>query len=515
MEIGLHAAPAVAKDIRCGHVVEVKMEGGKAACRFTEGGSILISKFLAAHIVPGDEIDFPQPTDSPSVGVEICVQKKQSAGPSRDLYQGRVNYVARPKPDKRGQFYVRAELSTCRLGISSIHLPCDVVRDYFYVSARGEPWGHQTNLYDVLQITPTASPAELRLAFRLRQLELSAEGASKHDRGTLERAFNILAQPELRSCCDSLLKDSSAPALFPYGGFGSILVAGNRSRDGLTFFATEILSFRPEWRDRRFRAPLRNFDFHDDRAIYRDARRKLDVSLDQSAMPIIWDGTWNQWKHLLGAKVEVQGTFITTGDYRNRGGVWQLVKWETALPSRIEVKVPANIAEQIEMARTRYHRFGKFSDALANIRARIECEPVEREELRNICWDLGLPGDFDIAQINWQPNYEIFFLREISKRAQRLYLFQSEYILELERCVVIETPQPGHATYLFSKCRTMEEFLAIYMTCTKGQIRRNSSNSAEKLGFLGRIAHGTNPRTWLKELRSRLGESMNSESDDQ
>ena len=42
-----------------------------------------------------------------------------------------------------------------------------------------------------------------------------------------------------------------------------------------------------------------------------------------------------------------------------------------------------------------------------------------------------------------------------------------------------------------------------------------SSNSAEKLGFLGRIAHGTNPRTWLKELRSRLGESMNSESDDQ
>ena len=79
---------------------------------------------------------------------------------------------------------------------------------------------------------------------------------------------------------------------------------------------------------------------------------------------------------------------------------------------------------------------------------------MEREELRNICWNLGLPGDFDIAQINWQPNYEIFFLREISKRAQRLYLFQSEYILELERCVVIKTPQPGHATYLFSKYRT-------------------------------------------------------------
>jgi hypothetical protein len=232
-------------------------------------------------------------------------------------------------------------------------------------------------------------------------------------------------------------------------------------------------------------------------------------------MPIAWDATWNQWKHLLGAKVEVQGTFITTGKYRNRSGRWRLVKWETALPSRIEVKVPANIAEQIETARTRYHRFGKFSDALAKIRARIEREPMEREQLRSLCWDLGVPGDFDIAQINWQPNYEALFLRELSKRARRFYLFRSEYILELEGCVVVETPQPGHATYLFSKPQTMAEFLAVYITCTKSDIRRNCGNLAEKLRFLGRIAHGRNPRTWLEQLRSRLGETKNSEADGQ
>ena len=119
------------------------------------------------------------------------------------------------------------------------------------------------------------------------------------------------------------------------------------------------------------------------------------------------------------------------------------------------------------------------------------------------------------GQINWQPTYDALFLRELSKRARRFYLFRNEYILELERCVVIETPQPGHATYLFSKPRTMEEFLAVYVTCTKGEIRRNCGNLAEKLRFLGRIAHGTNPRTWLKELRSRLGESMNAEADGQ
>jgi len=82
------------------------------------------------------------------------------------------------------------------------------------------------SLYDVLRITPTASLAELRVAFKLRQLEFRAAGTPNLDSATLERALNILAQPELRACYDSLLKDSSAPALFRYGGFGSILLAG-------------------------------------------------------------------------------------------------------------------------------------------------------------------------------------------------------------------------------------------------------------------------------------------------
>jgi hypothetical protein len=37
-------------------------------------------------------------------------------------------------------------------------------------------------------------------------------------------------------------------------------------------------------------------------------------------------------------------------------------------------------------------------------------------------------------------------------------------------------------------------------------IRRNRDNVGERLGFLGRIVHGTNPRVWLKEMRRRLGE---------
>jgi hypothetical protein len=58
----------------------------------------------------------------------------------------------------------------------------------------------------------------------------------------------------------------------------------------------------------------------------------------------------------------------------------------------------------------------------------------------------------------------------------------------------------------------MEEFIAVYITSTKEDIRQNRCNIAEKLRFLGRITHGMNPRTWLKELRSRLEEPMDFES---
>ena len=39
-------------------------------------------------------------------------------------------------------------------------------------------------------------------------------------------------------------------------------------------------------------------------------------------------------------------------------------------------------------------------------------------------------------------------------------------------------------------------------------IRRNRDNSAERLGYLGRVIHGTNPRVWLREVRQRIGEQI-------
>ena len=352
------------------------------------------------------------------------------------------------------------------------------------------------------------SPTELRLAFKLRTLELHTARAPDGDIRATERAFNILAHPELRAPYDALLNDPSSPAVFPYGGFGSLVVAGDRSRDGSRFYASRILSFQPERAFRHFRAPLRRVEFHKDHAVYRDSRRKLEVFFDQASLPLFWDSSWNQWKHLLGAKVRISATFIQSGKYQNRADTWHLVKWETALPSRLEATLPANIAEQIAEARQTHHRFGQFAEAIDQVRARIEVTPVEGADLQKLCAALGIPGDFDIAQITWKPDYDAFYYRQLCKRARRLYLFRSEYIFDLERAVIVETPQLGHATYLFSRPASMSEFLSIYRNVTKDDIRHNRGNVAEKLGFLGRLIHGRNPRAWMWELRTRLSEPV-------
>ena len=39
-------------------------------------------------------------------------------------------------------------------------------------------------------------------------------------------------------------------------------------------------------------------------------------------------------------------------------------------------------------------------------------------------------------------------------------------------------------------------------------IRRNRDNVVERLGFLGRVIPGNNPRAWLKEMRQRLEEKV-------
>ena len=475
-------------------------------CVFADSTSIFLSNFLGGFVRTGDELLFPLDLETAEARTHIYIRNTSTQEKRKDLLQAEIGYATQPRKDKRGNLYVSAEVVGGRLAISAIHLRCEELRDYFYVGNRRRAWDRQASLYELLRVNTNVTPAELRLAFRLRTLELRASHASAGELRTLERAFNILAYPQLHASYDALLNDPAAPALFPYNGFGSLLVSGDRSRDGTTFYASRMLSFLPEQNTRRLRVPLRKCTFYDDRAIYRDARRKCEIMFDQSVLPLSWDSTWNQWKHLLGAKVGVRAAFIQSGKYQHHGDAWRLVRWETALPSRIEVTLPVNIAEQVDEACQTHHRFGQFADALGQIRTRTESAPIERADLQKLCAGLGIPGDFDVALITWKADYDAFYYRQLCKRARRLYLFRSEYIFDLEKAVIVEIPQLGHATYLFAKPASMTDFLALYAMATREDILQNRSNMAEKLGFLGRIIHGLKPQAWLNELKVRLGE---------
>jgi hypothetical protein len=489
-------------------VVKTNPTGAKTECLFPDGTSILVSNFLASFIRAGDELLFPLGNEAPAAGAQIYIRKTHPEERRWDVFQAAIGYATQPRKDKRNNLFVSAEVPDSRLGISAINVPCEALRDYFYVGNRRRGWDRQSSFYELLRVNPKVSPAELRLAFKLRTLELGTARAPAGDLRALNRAFNIIARPELRACYDALLNDPTSPTLFLYGGFGSLLVAGDISRDGSTFYASRILSFLPEQKFNHFRAPLRKVAFYSGHAVYRDSRRKLEVLFDQTSLPLQWDSSWNQWKHLLGTKIGLKATFIQSGKYQQRAGAWHLAQWETALPSRIEVALPSDIAEQIAEARKTHHRFGEFSEALDLIRIRIESAPVERADLQKLCAELGFPADFDISLITWKPDYDAFYYKQLCKRARRLYLFQSEYIFDLEKVVIVETPQLGHATYVFSRPTSMPEFLAIYGKVTKEDIRQNRGNVSERLGFLGRLIHDLNARAWLKELKVEIGEPV-------
>lgn len=508
MGAAVSVKPGALSNVCQRRVAKTNPTGAKTECLFADGTSILVSNFLASFIRAGDELLFPLGYEAAAAGTQIYIRKTQPEERRWDVFQAEIGYAKQPRKDKRNNLFVSAEVPNPQLDISAISLRCEALRDYFYVCNRRRGWDRQSSFYELLRVNPKVSAAELRLAFKLRTLELRTTNAPTGDLRALNRAFNILARPELRGCYDALLNEPTSPAIFPYGGFGSLVVAGDISRDGSTFYASRILSFLPEQKFKHFRAQLRRVAFYNDRAIYRDSRRKLEILFDQTSLPLLWDSSWNQWKHLLGAKIGVEATFVQSGKYYHHAGVWNLAQWETALPTSIEVALPSNIVEQIADARKTHHRFGEFSEALDLIRARIESAPVERTDLQKLCAELGIPADFDISLITWKPDYDAFYYKQLYKRARRLYLFQSEYIFDLERAVIIETPRLGHATYLFSKPINMTGFLALYGSVTKADIRHNRSNVAERLGFLGRLIHGLNPKGWLKELKLRFGEAV-------
>jgi hypothetical protein len=361
-------------------IIELIPRPNSFRCAFVDGTDTEIPAFLGRFLRPYDRLVLLSPANTDA----LIRRELPRARPQQFLF-ATIGYVSRPKASVGGGVLVRADLPHCSGRPKSLFLADSALRRYFYL-LDGDT-GHPS-LYALLGAAETASPGDLRLAWRLRSLESDVAG-SQRERAQIERAFNVLAHPDLRNSYDAMRKDEDAPALFPYGGFGSILVEGRLSENGEAFFADRILAYKPEMRSRRVSLLLRRCEFFADRVMCRDARRKIEVWLDANLLPgLDWELTWNQWKDWLKSRIEVETTLVHAGRYQFRHGEWILRQWYAALPSRLRVHLPDSVAADVEQAKAIHALLGEHAELVRNIQEEVEKRPVEHAQIQHWFYQL-------------------------------------------------------------------------------------------------------------------------------
>ncbi len=477
-------------------VSEIVPSNGSQQCCFEDGTTVEVPGILARFLQRRDQLRFL------AAETEILIQRP-SGRRCQQILHATIGYVGLPKPGKNGDAFVRAELPNCPDGPKALFLSADALRRYFYLLDGDMP----QSLYRILRVPETATLDQLRFAWRMRSLELQMSDSKARDLPCVERAFNVLAHADLRNCYDALCKNEDAAPLFPYGGFGSVLVDGHFSEDESAFFADRILAYKPEMTSRKVTLLLRRCEFFADRVVCRDPRRKLEVWLDSNVLPGLgWDLTWNHWKHWLRTRIEVQATFVHAGKYRLYNGEWILRKWQAALPSRLQVQAPSSVAEDLQHAQTIHALLGEHADLVQHIRSQCEKIAIEHTQVERWFDQVNASAHLKPHHVTWRPDYEAYYFDQLRKRSRTWFLFRDEYLFVWRNVLIAEIPQPGHATYLFTKPEDLDEFLERYSKLTREDIRRNRDNLATALGFVGRVVRGKRKKRWLADVLKQAGE---------
>ncbi|MCL4851248.1 MAG: hypothetical protein KJZ78_07665 [Bryobacteraceae bacterium] len=490
--MGVSAAPKI--------VTEAVTGLRQFQCRLDDGSTLHLPAFLGKFIKRADVVRVLSPGKD-----DLLIERSNSRSRPQCLLYTTIGYVAQPKLSENGAgFLARVELPEHSSGPKAMFLSGDAIRRYFYALDDSKA---PQDLYALLGVSAAATPANLRMAWRVRQLESSVRATEPAERVWAERAFNILSHPDLRNCYDTLRRDEDATPIFPYGGFGSILVQGSLSKDGEAFFANRILAYKPEMRPRKVSLLLRQCEFFADRLICREPRRKLEVWLDLGLLPgIHWDLTWNNWKHWLRSRIAADATFVRAGKYRLRNGEWVLRTWFVALPSRLQVTVPEGIPADMERARAIHTLLGQHAEVVGKIRAEVEKQPVEHAEIQEWFDRLSTSPHLKPQHVTWRPDYEPYYFEQLRKRSATWFLFREEYLFTWANVLIAEIPALGHATYVFKKPEDVRAFMRRYSQVTREDLRRNRDNVATDLGFVGRVVRGRKKKRWLNDVLKLAGE---------
>jgi hypothetical protein len=376
-------------------------------------------------------------------------------------------------------------------------LSIECVKRHFYFGSAGD--GRDCP-YGLLAVDRYASVAGLRLSWRVKTVAARLSSAV-HLKAKVERAFNLLANPEVRAAYDAWLQDEDNPLPFPYAASGDCVVAGRLSKDGETFFANAILAFKPNVQPKRIEVLLRQCEFLPDRIVFRDSKRKVEIWLDAGLLEgLRWDSTWNNWKPWLRSRISIASDFVEAPKVHFEDGERVLTSWWIALPSRISVMTPASLSEDIERARAFHDLLGRHAEILTKVREQAAREPVEAGTVQFWFDELGAAPALRPEFATWQPDYDVFYFDQLRQRSRTWFLFREEYLFVLPGAVVSEIPMPGHASYTFAEPPDLDRFLRRYSGVARTDIRMNKDGVATELGFVGRVLRGTKKKRWLADV---------------
>ena len=421
-----------------------------------------------------------------------------------DLAQIPTTAAAPPKRDRHGHGFVILHASAAQHSISKVLITAAQIRDYFFAPDRSAPWGEQPSWFEVFAVRKNSTPAEIRLAYRVRTLELKTNGSESNRsvQAQLARGLQILLDPDLRRDYLLLLEDPDASVAFPPWTIGLLRATGRKK--GELFIVRDLLSFFPRTEERNVRLFLRRFRFEGPQAMYRDARKRILIRFDSSLLAMWWTDEWNTWAHLALGSVTVKAMFWQQTRFRRTETGFERRIWSQPIQSTLAVQNASSVAPRFEAARAFWEHFHPHADTVALLRARLEQEAIEAQQAADWCQAHGVRPPIEARWINWEPDYEETFYRELAARARAVYLFRNEYLFVFDEAIVSEIPQAGHASYIFRPNTSLDAFLASYAHTTRHAIRTEPKTARKGLGYVGRIPHVKDLAAWIARIEGTV-----------
>jgi hypothetical protein len=479
----------------------IERSGRAFRCSLDDGTQIEVSAALGSRLRPNTGLALIAPKHGVDGVGMLVVQPVHQQKASHLLFTSISHVVSGRNVSQDG--LAQASLPNSD-SLQELYIAVEAIRSYFFGFEDLD--GLTETLYQVLHVDETATIEELRVAWRLRRTELAIGESTVSQKRRAERAFNILALPELRSGYDQLRKHLEAVPLFPFGGVGTILLEGQFIASDRVFIGRRILDFSPDMSEQKLSLLLRCGDFFADRIEIRDGRRRVEVFLDtQLSVDVKADHSWNVWKNWIRSRLEIEATFVTSAKERFEKGERIINKWSVALPSLLRVAVPEGLMADIVCARAFHALLGRHADLIRQIAAQIESQPAEHSLVEEWFRDFNAERELRPQHVNWQPDFDEFYFEELRKRSKTWFLFRDEYLFVWHTILIAEIPALGHATYLFSRPQSLEEFLAQYAKTERDEVRRNRDEVASRLGFIGRVVRGRRKMRWLNDVLARAG----------